>query len=173
VRRARPKVPSLREAFECCPIAYTAFKCAVVLVAGFNFGTYVIATASPSLYADWLAGSQPFTDWTASFFSIAVNAAAGHLQQQHAAYLIPAIRNILAINFSLAIVLLVCFAVGLSVDVMRRPREVRSGVLILSTKMEVTFLNVAVRCAVLFVPISALIYLGGFKYMWRLAYLPA
>lgn len=155
--------PSMRETLECCPIAYATFRGAAVLFTAFNFGSYLAATVSHPLYTEWLNYSRPFTDLTAGLFSTATNPAADHLQRQHATYLIPLIRNILAINFAFLIFAPVCVAIGVLVDILRNFGKVRSGIFVLSTKVKVTFPNLVVRCTILLLPAFCLTYFGGIQ----------
>jgi hypothetical protein len=105
------------------PLAFGVFVIAVGIFTLFNLATLFVPT-KPA-YAHWLEISEPFTEAVAKFVPAVNNATAflqehrEFLEQRHRLYEIPAIRNVLAIDFALLLFLPFCFAVALWIDLTR------------------------------------------------------
>jgi hypothetical protein len=109
------------------PLAYALFVAAGIVFILFNIAS-LLASTEP-IYASWLEVSQPFTDDVARFVS-AVDTATAFLQQHRdflaergRLYWIPSIRNVLSIDFALILLLPLCFAMLLCVDLLRDPER--------------------------------------------------
>jgi hypothetical protein len=107
------------------PLAYALFVAAGIVFILFNLAS-LLASTEP-IYASWLEVSQPFTDDVARFVP-AVDTATAFLQQHRdfleergRLYWIPSIRNVLSIDFALILLLPLCFAMLLCVDLLRVP----------------------------------------------------
>jgi hypothetical protein len=118
----RPQfLASLAGVFSGSPLAQKVFVAGTTAFALFNFGSWIAAINSLAVYADWLEASQPFTDAVARIVP-AVDSAPVYLEN-HAPDMIPAVRNILAINFALLLFFPWPFAVATCVDLLRNPER--------------------------------------------------
>jgi hypothetical protein len=105
------------------PLAYALFIAAGIVFILFNLAS-LLASTDP-LYGTGLEVSQPFTDAVARIVP-AVDAATAYLQQRrglleerHSLYWIPAIRNVLSIDFAMILFLPPCYGVLLWIDLLR------------------------------------------------------
>ena len=105
------------------PLAYALFIASSIVFILFNLAS-LLASTEP-LYASWLEVSQPFTDDMARSVP-AVDTATAFLQQhrdflqEHGRlYWIPAIRNVLSIDFALILFLPLCYGMVLCIDMVR------------------------------------------------------
>src|ERR1700720_232148 len=87
------------------PLAYALFVASGIVFILFNLASLVASTGP--LYGTWLEGSLPFTDAVARIVP-AVDAATAFLQQRRgfleehdSLYWIPAVRNVLSIDFAM------------------------------------------------------------------------
>ena len=111
----------LREMFAGFPVALAIYYAMIIAFTVFNLGSYLLARTP--LFSAWLDFSQPFTDWVAGFLPFVADTITKHLGQTHTPQLIPIHRNVFLIDFVLIIVLIACFVVGVSIDVLRIPRH--------------------------------------------------
>ena len=105
------------------PLAYALFVASGIVFILFNLASLVASTEP--IYASWLEVSQPFTDAVARIVP-AVDTATAFLQQHRdfleerdRLYWIPAIRNVLSIDFALILVLPLCYGIVLCIDLLR------------------------------------------------------
>jgi hypothetical protein len=150
---------SLADMFGGFPLAYKVFNVAAIVFNLFDFGSYVASTASPALYARWLAISQPFTDAVASFVP-AVDYATGYLETYHGSYLIPAVRNVLSINFAMLLFFPSCFAVALCIDLFSEPERVLNSIDAVSKRLKAPISEITFRCAIFLLLFFLPVYFG-------------
>jgi len=105
------------------PLAYALFVASGIVFILFNLASLVASTEP--IYVSWLQVSQPFTDDVARFVP-AVDVATAFLQQHRdfleardRLYWIPAIRNVLSIDFAMILVLPLCYGMFLGIDLLR------------------------------------------------------
>jgi hypothetical protein len=117
---------SLADMFEGFPLAHKVFVVAAIVFTLFNFGSWIGSGTSYPLYARWLEISQPFTDTVAVIFP-AVDSATQFLEKPRStgsfSYMVPAVRNLLSVNFALFLFFPSCFAVAACVDLLRNPER--------------------------------------------------
>ncbi len=119
------------------PIAYKVRAVAAILFIAFNLGS--ILGSETSAYRGWLELTQPLTDAVAEFVPAVGSATAymekrrTRLEQGNNLYWIPAVRNILSIDFGLIFFSSLCFIVAVSIDLLLNPER--------------AFKNIAAFCA--------------------------
>jgi hypothetical protein len=133
----RTRVP-LGEMATGFPIAYKIYAVAAILFIVFNLGS-ILASGTPA-YRGWLELTQPLTDAVAEFVP-AVGSATTYmekrrtrLEQGNNLYWIPAVRNILSINFGLIFFFSLCFIVAISIDLLLNPERAFKNIAAFSVK---------------------------------------
>jgi hypothetical protein len=145
------------------PVAHKVYVAAVVEFGVFNLGSLLLA--GTSAYAGWLDVSQPFTDAVANFVP-AVHAATA-FQEEHRAFLeqhdvlywVPAIRNVLSIDFALFFLFQIFFILALSIDVIANPDKAFGNFKAACNKLGYPVGNVILRLVCLLV-LLLLFYFG-------------
>jgi len=143
---------TLTDMFGGFPLAYGVFAVAAVVFSLFNFGSSVASTTP--VYARWLDASQPFTDAAASFVPAVDSATAflekhrDFLEEHHRLYWIPAVRNVLSINFALLLFFPSCFAVATCIDLFRDPERALNNVDAVSKRLKAPINQIILRCAI-------------------------
>jgi hypothetical protein len=115
-------IGTLAEMAEGFPIAHRVFAVAVATFTLFHLGS-MLASTTPA-YQVWLEASEPFTEAAATVIP-AVTSAGDFLQmhrnflEEHGTlYWIPAVRNVLSIDFALLLFFPSCFIVALCIDLL-------------------------------------------------------
>jgi hypothetical protein len=133
----RTRVP-LGEMAEGFPIAFKVYLVAAILFIVFNLGS--ILASETSAYRGWLELTQPLTDAMAEFVP-AVGSATTYmekrrtrLEQGNNLYWIPAVRNILSVDFGLIFFFSLCFIVAISTDLLLNPERAFRNIAAFSTK---------------------------------------
>jgi hypothetical protein len=104
------------------PIGYKVYLVAAILFIAFNLGS--ILASGTSVYRGWLELTQPLTDAMAEFVpavgsaTIYMENRRTRLEQRNNLYWIPAVRNILSIDFGLIFFFSLCFIVAVSIDLL-------------------------------------------------------
>jgi hypothetical protein len=133
----RTRVP-LGEMAEGFPIAFKVYSVAAILFIVFNLGS--ILASETSAYRGWLELTQPLTDAVAEFVPAAGSATTymekrrTRLEQGNHLYWIPAVRNILSIDFELIFFFSLCFIVSISTDLLLNPERAFRNIAAFSTK---------------------------------------
>jgi hypothetical protein len=140
-----PKRISVAELFAGYPLAYKECVVATAMFVLFNFASWVGATISEPLYARWLDVCRPLVDAVAEVVP-AIDAATAYLETHSAAYMIPAVRNVLSLNFSLLLLSSCCFLIATSIDLFRDPERALNNFDAVSMKLKIPTEQVLVRC---------------------------
>jgi hypothetical protein len=151
---------TLNDTFRGFPLAYGVFAVAAVVFSLFNLGSWV-ASRDP-VCAAWLDVSRPFTNAMARFvpavdFTTAfLEEHRSFLEERHGQYWIPAVRNLLLINFALLFFFPSCFALAACVDMLRnRERALRNAEAVskrLKAPINQTILFCAVYLSIFLIP---------------------
>jgi hypothetical protein len=120
------------------PIGYKVYLVAAILFIAFNLGS--ILASGTSVYRGWLELTQPLTDAMAEFVpavgsaTIYMENRRTRLEQRNNLYWIPAVRNILSIDFGLIFFFSLCFIVAVSIDLLSNPERAFNNIAAVSTK---------------------------------------
>jgi hypothetical protein len=154
---------SLADVFRGYPLAHKVFAAGAIVFILFNFWSWVGSSTSYPPYARWLEISQPFTDAVAVIFP-AVDSATRFLEKPRStgpySYMVPAVRNLLSVNFFLFLFLLFCFAIASCIDLFREPERVWNNIDAVSKRLNVPMWNQIVRFAIFLVIFFLPFYFG-------------
>jgi len=137
---------SVADVYEPYPIARRVLSVAAGVFLIYNFVSWIGSTTSHPLYARWLDISEPFTDAVAAIFP-GINSSTAYLESRHFSYMIPAVRNLLSINFALLLLLPSCFAVAACIDLFKDPEQVLRSIDAISKRVPMSIREVGVRAA--------------------------
>jgi hypothetical protein len=76
-----------------------------------------------------------------------VDSSAAYLESHRASYMIPAVRNLLSINFALFLLLPSCFAVAACIDLFKNPEQVLRRIEGISKRVPIPIGEMGVRAA--------------------------
>lgn len=150
---------TLTDMFRGFPLAYAVFILAAIVFGVFDFGSYIASATLQRPYERWLEISEPTTNGVARFVP-AVDSATGYLQMYRGSYLIPAVRNVLSINFLLLLFFPLCFALALCIDVFRGTERALNNIIAVSEKLKISIGEAVLRCIFFLLLLLFPIYFG-------------
>jgi hypothetical protein len=140
---------SLADMFGGYPLAYKVFAVAATVFTLFNLGSLV--GSSTSYYIRWLQITQPLTDAVAAIFP-AVDSATEFLEKPWStgsySHMVPAVRNLLSVNFAMFLFFPSCFAIAACVDLLRDPERARNNIDTVSQKLKAPIWEIILRCVI-------------------------
>jgi hypothetical protein len=151
--------PLLREMLRSFPLARTVFLIAAAILVIFNFGTHIIFMTSPPVYSSWLDVSQSVTDWLVVVLP-GVGIAIDDRFRSHAPYLVPLVRNVLAIDFALVFLFASCFAAAVYADIRRDPGRMPDTIARIAERFKLGIPEIAYGSGFLSLIVFLLMYFG-------------
>jgi hypothetical protein len=159
--------------FPAFPLGHRVVKVAAVIFILFNLGSWFGFVTSQPLYADWLERSRPITD-RISVIVPAIASATTFLDKDRPSgsyrFMIPSVRNLLAVNFALFFLFPTCFALAACVDDRHAPDRMRAGIDAISRRVEESINELFWRSAVFPIVFIVLAYFGVVTHPWLISY---